>query len=340
MPRHPFAPPRGTFAHVDVPSRHLEGNLLGDPATRRVYVYLPPGHENGGPYPLLVDLVGFTGSGPKHLAWRAFDESVPQKVDRLVAEGKMGEVVVAFPDCFTRLGGNQYVDSLAMGHWEGFLLDDMLPALEQAFPIAKGRDHRGVFGKSSGGYGAMAHAMKHGDAWGAAACHSGDMAFEWCYLPDFPGVLDALAKHGGIPGFLDHVDEARKVGGGDLHVLMTLAMAATYDPDPRAPCGVRLPVDLTTCELDPERWAAWLAHDPVRLADRPEVQESLGSLEGLYVDCGDRDQYHLHYGARQLVAKLERAGIAHRYAHFDDTHSGVDYRMDQSLPFLYAALAG
>src|SRR5271165_1335481 len=32
----------------------------------------------------------------------------------------MPPVVVAFPDCFTRLGGNQYINSASMGAWEDF----------------------------------------------------------------------------------------------------------------------------------------------------------------------------------------------------------------------------
>jgi len=30
--------------------------------------------------------------------------------------------------------------------------------------------------------------------------------------------------------------------------------------------------------------------------------------------------------------------VEHRYEEFNDTRSGIDYRMDQSLPFLYRAL--
>jgi S-formylglutathione hydrolase FrmB len=54
-----------------------------------------------------------------------------------------------------------------------------------------------VFGKSSGGYGAITHALRHSDVWAAAACHSGDMGFELSYLPDMPAVLRSLA--GAIP---------------------------------------------------------------------------------------------------------------------------------------------
>ncbi|MDN3719264.1 hypothetical protein QW131_08660 [Roseibium salinum] len=51
---------------------------------------------------------------------------------------------------------------------------------------------------------------------------------------------------------------------------MTLAMAATYDPDPDPDvfCGIRLPADPETCEIIEERWNAWLEWDPVHIVDR------------------------------------------------------------------------
>ena len=71
---------------------------------------------------------------------------------------------------------------------------------------------------------------------------------------------------------------------------------------------------------------------------RDEVPRELKSLHGIYIDCGSRDQYHIHYGARTLSKRLAQARIRHTYEEFDDTHSDVDYRMDVSLPFLYRAL--
>jgi hypothetical protein len=119
---------------------------------------------------------------------------------------------------------------------------------------------------------------------------------------------------------------------------MVRAMAATYDPDPSSFLGIRLPVDLETCERIPERWAAWLAWDPLTLVERHG--DDLRRLRALYIDCGDVDQYNLVYGSRRLHRILERIGVAHRYEEFPDDHSKVDYRMDESLPFLAAALSG
>lgn len=328
--------PRGQLDSVTIDSRALRDNLLGDPHERRVDLYIPAGHDGRG-LPLLVDLVGFTAGGPAHTNWKNFGENVPERADRLIAEGKLPPVVIAFPDCFTRLGGNQYINSAALGRWEDFLIDEMLPAVEARLGCG-GPGRRGVFGKSSGGYGSIIHAMRRADTWSAAACHSGDMGFELAYLPDMPNLLRALARHdGSIERFITAaIETPNKTKDADIHILMDLAMAATYDPDPSQFLGIRLPVTPDTCELIEERWANWLKWDPALIVD--QHAEALKSLKGLYIDCGDIDQYNLVYGARRLHRSLERLGIKHRYEEFPDNHSSVDYRMDESLPFLGRAL--
>jgi S-formylglutathione hydrolase FrmB len=115
-------------------------------------------------------------------------------------------------------------------------------------------------------------------------------------------------------------------------------MAASYDPDPTQFLGLRLPVTADTCELIPERWANWLAHDPV--VKLQAQADGLRRLKALYIDCGVADQFNLLYGARRFTRRLTELGIAHRYEEFDDNHSAVDYRMDESLPFLAKALTG
>jgi enterochelin esterase-like enzyme len=339
VPIHPFDPPRGRCETIVVDSRALGDNLLGDPARRSVVLYLPEDYERSdAEYPLFLVLAGYGGSGLRHAAWRAFGESLPQRIDRLVAQGRMGPVILAMPDGFTSLGGNQYINSPATGRWEDFLLEDLLPRIERDYRVGRGPAHRVIFGKSSGGYGAMVQALKHGGQWAAVACHSGDMGFDLLYRRDLPVMLDGLARHGGSPArFIEAMRAATKLRGTESHVLMLLAMAASYDPDPGAPFGVRLPVDPHTCTVLPERWQRWLEHDPLALIEHRDCQARLRGLKGLLLDCGSQDQYFLHYGARALVRRLEALGIDHRYEEFDDSHSGIDYRLDVSLPFLYRA---
>ncbi|MDE2475746.1 MAG: enterochelin esterase [Alphaproteobacteria bacterium] len=328
-------PPAGTVHRLTFESRVLRHNPLGDNPLRDIHVYVPHGHDGKG-LPLLVDLVGFTAGGPAHTNWRNFTENIPEQADRLIASGEMPPALIAFPDCFTRLGGNQYINSAGMGLWDDFLRHEAVPFVEQRFSCG-GAGKRGVFGKSSGGYGAMIHALLHPDFWPAAACHSGDMGFPLMYLPEFPDVLRAIAKHdNSIQNWLENFYAKRKVKDDEVHILMMFAQCATFDPDPQSFMGVRLPVDIETCEFIPERWNKWMAWDPLTLVE--SRAEGLKQMKLLFIDCGDIDQYNLVYGARRMRRVLQRLGVAHIYEEFPDNHSSIDYRMDRSLPLLAKTL--
>lgn len=356
--------PTGTLIVVEHESKVLAGNPLGDPHVRRFPVWLPPQYDqgrSGRQFPVLYDLVGYTGSGWSHTNWQNFAENLPDRLDRLNLERKMGPAIVVFPDCFTSLGGNQYINSSAIGRYADYLTRELIPFIDGEFRTLADRDHRGCFGKSSGGYGAIVHGMRYPQYWGAVADHSGDAYFDFCYRSDWPNTLTELTRYrkparrdgaydvnrateklkaglddGRVARFLEAFRGKEKPSGAEVMVLMNLCMAATYDPSPSAPNGFRLPFNLETGELIESRWKQWLKHDPVNMV--AEHRKALKSLKGIFIDCGWRDQFHIHFGCRQLSRALTRAGVAHRYEEFDDTHSGIDYRMDRSLPFLYRAL--
>ena len=346
-------------------SQILKGNPLGDPHIRKVAVWLPPHYDRDGGrrFPVLYDLVGFTGSGLSHVGWKPFGDNVPERAARLVHEQKMGPAIVVFPDCFTAFGGNQYVNSSAIGDYADYLTREIIPFVDREFRTLASREHRGCFGKSSGGYGAMLHGMKYPEHWGAIADHSGDAYFDFVYRHDWPNTLSELARHrqprrkpgaydalresrrkglpegkddGRIGRFLKSIWSREKLSSAETHAIMNLCMAATYDADPRAPNGFRVPFNLETGELLAERWRHWQRHDPVNLVSR--YRSNLKTLRGIFIDCGWRDQYQIHYGARILSKRLSEEGVRHVYEEFDDSHSDIDYRMDVSLPFLYRAL--
>ena len=116
---------------------------------------------------------------------------------------------------------------------------------------------RGVFGKSSGGYGGITHALRQSDIWAAAACHSGDMGFELCYL-DMRAVLRSLAgAENSIERWWQQLEAATKHSEGSGRVVNALAMAASYDPIPRSSSApqTRLPITFDICEVIEERCA-------------------------------------------------------------------------------------
>lgn len=363
--------PEGRTVVLEHTSRVLADNALGDPHHRKLAVWLPPqydqavasrrGKSGGKKFPVLYDLVGFMGSGFSHVNWRNLEENIPERAARLIHEKKMGPAILVFPDCFTALGGNQYINSSAIGNYADYLTKELIPFVDREFRTLASRDHRGCFGKSSGGYGAIIHGMKYAKYWGAVASHSGDAYFDFVYMNDWPKTLTEIMKYrkakrvagainvlkdekkaaqgkddGRVKGFLEHVWKKEKLTDAEGHALMIIAMAASYDPDPRAPLGFRVPFNLETGERIDARWNAWLKHDPINLVKTHRA--ALKSLKGIYIDCGWRDQYSIHFGSRILSKRLAQSGVKHVYEEFDDTHSGVDYRMETSLPFLYKAL--
>ena len=190
----------GTVVVLEHRSKILADNPLGDPSLRKLGVWLPAEYDQGAThgrgtrFPVLYDLVGFTGTGIAHLNWKPFSENVAERAARLVREQRMGPAIIVFPDCFTSLGGNQYVNSTAIGRYADFLLQEVIPLVDREFRTLASREHRGCFGKSSGGYGAMIHGMKYASHWGAIANHSGDAYFDFIYRADWPNTLNEVGR--------------------------------------------------------------------------------------------------------------------------------------------------
>ena len=330
-------PPRSTGQVVAVEHRSeiLAGNPLGDPAARVVHVYLPPGYDAQPDrrYPVLWNLAAFTSSGPAQVAWRNHGENLPGRLDRLIESGALPPVLCAFPDSYTALGGNQFVNSPAIGRYADYLCDELVALVDRTFRTIPESSARAVFGKSSGAFGALHLAMHRPGVFAAVASHAGDCGFDRVYLRDFPVCCDQLAGFDGdLEAFVRWFWRARRPGHRAFHALMTLCLAASYSPDSAAPLGLALPFNLRTCRLDPEIWSRWLAFDPVNAA--PRYSEELKSLAALWIDAGDRDQYFIHYGTRELHEKLDESGIDHHFEEFEGTHSGIDWRFDHSLPWL------
>ncbi len=322
-----------------VDSALLQGNAAGDPHVRRVPVYLPPSYDASPTrrYPVVYVLTGFTGRGRMLLNDNPWSPSLDDRMDAMIERG-CDEMILVMPDCFTRFGGSQYLNSSATGRYQDHLVGELVPWIDGRYRTLASRDHRGVAGKSSGGYGALIMGLKHADTFGALACHSGDVCFDYCYRPDLPKFCAAIQRGGGLESWLKHFEAGVQKSSDDLHVLNMLAMAACYSPNPATrPFGLDLPIDVATGRWRDEVWQRWLEHDPLLLVERH--YDALRSLRLLYLDCGTRDEWNLHLGARLFVERLEQFRVTHEYQEYDDGHMNVSYRYDTSLPKLARALA-
>ncbi|HEX8636510.1 MAG TPA: alpha/beta hydrolase-fold protein, partial [Pyrinomonadaceae bacterium] len=173
-------------------SRILKGNPLGDALIRDVIVYLPPDYDENERYPAVYALTGFTGRGRMMLNDNAFTPNFAERMDKLIAEGVIKPMIAVLPDCFTRYGGSQYINSTATGNYEDYLIEEIVPFVDESFRTIADKNSRAVMGKSSGGYGALIMAMRHAETFGLACSTSGDCCFNYCYLPDLPKAFRAI----------------------------------------------------------------------------------------------------------------------------------------------------
>jgi S-formylglutathione hydrolase FrmB len=247
----------------------------------------------------------------------------------LITSGACPPVIVAAPDCFTRVGGNQYINSAGTGRYEDYLVDEVIPFVDAHYKTLP-RGAWGVFGKSSGGYGSIVLGMHRPDVFRAIADHSGDSCFELCYIPDFCGALDAYREAGGPAAWLESYWRApNRRAKKHMKPLNILGMQTHYSPG-------EWPFNLMNGEFNPAVWEKWRAHDPVNMVQAHAG--ALAKLAAIYVDCGTKDEFALHWGARALTDKLRAASLAVRHEEFDDGHMTIPYRYDTSVPFLVESI--
>jgi enterochelin esterase family protein len=335
---------RGRVDIVWHESRLLADNPLGDPAQREIGVYLPPSYERGNRrYPVVVFLSGYTGTGLQLLNRQAWTLPLDRRLDQLIADARAAEVIVVLPDCMTRYGGSQYVDSPAIGRYESYLTEEVIPFVDARYRTVPKREGRAVLGKSSGGFGAFTLARHRPDLFGAVGSHAGDSAFDLSYQKEFGRTLLTLEKKGGARGFLSWFDEQPGKSGAAIEVMSNICCAAAWSPKPSGPYsygeGFDLPFSPLTGALIPEVWSRWLAWDPVQRLKEPRFIDALRRMQAVYLDAGLADEYYLQLGTRQIAAALARLGITHTHEEFDGGHMNTPYRYDRSFAFLSKALA-
>jgi hypothetical protein len=333
--------PAGRFDELTFESDVLAGNPLGDPHERPLWVYVPPGYDEEPErrYPSVYLIQGLTGQLDMWRNRAAFRQNFPELADELFASGEAQPCILVWVDCWTSLGGSQFLDSPGTGRYHTYLCDEVAPFVDERYRTMPAAEHRGIAGKSSGGYGAMVTPMLRPDLFGGLATHAGDALFEAAYLPDFRRSVRALRDHydGSFERFWQDFRSRPALTKETDHVLLNdWCMAACYSADEDG--TVRLPYDPATGELLPDVWERWLAWDPVRMA--PRYADALRSLRAIYIDAGTRDEFFLDNGAEAFRRALAELGVTDVYFElFDAKHGGIDYRYPLGLKYLAERLA-
>ena len=330
----------GRLDRHTVTSTLLRGNPLGDPHERPLWVYVPPGYDDGDErYPAVYVIQGYTG----HLSMWAnrtpFRQPFVETADAVFAGGAPGCVVV-YVDAWTAYGGSQFVDSPGTGRYHSYLCDEIVPWVDEHYRTLPQRESRAIAGKSSGGFGAMITPMLRPDLFGALATHAGDSLYELCYVPDFGKAVRALRDYDQDiqAWWADFRSRPAFTNPDDSTLLMMLGVSACFSA--REDGTPELPFDPLTGVLRPQLWQRWLDWDPVRMV--AGHAEAVRSLRAVWIDAGTSDEWFLDLGAEAFRAEVARAGLPDERVHFelfDAGHGGIDHRYPLSLAWLAERLA-
>jgi S-formylglutathione hydrolase FrmB len=324
-------------------SELLRPNPLGDPHERPLWVYLPPGYQDQERlFPSVYLLHGYGGTVASWGDRPAHGRTVLEMIDEAFATGQADPAVVVCVDGWTRYGGSQYVDSTGTGRYQSYLCDEIVAYIDGRYRTIADRDHRGVMGKSSGGFGALAASMLRPEVFGACASHAGDAFYEVLYQPRLREIVRALRPWDGDIGawWADFEARCPDVLPGERVLEYVLGVAACFSPDA---AGVPvLPVDTRTGDLIQDVWRQWLAWDPVRMI--PRYSDALRSMRAVWIDAGSADEFFLDLGAQALDRALRTLGMTAGAVHFDIVpgadHEAIGYRQVHSLSWLTGTLSG
>ncbi len=318
-------------------SEILDDNAWGDPSERKLPIYLPPNYSDRRkePYPVVFLLAGWSGRGANYLAdGGAFSFSLAERLDTLIQTRQMDPVIVVFPDCATRLGASQYVNSSVNGNYMDYLCDELVDWVDQRFHTHKSRDYRGLIGHSSGGFGALATAMMRSDRFSALCSSAGDSWYGYLYTHTIPTTINTLAQAGGVGPFVDRFLQCPNprglLGHAATITMLNLCMCSCFMPNPHVPhIKGDLWFDLDTGELIADVWNRFLAWDPLNMVEHHVTE--LKSMAWIHLEAGTEDEYGLQLGHRQLAAKLSRLGIDHVIDEYPGKHGGHHYRMPNRI---------
>ena len=320
----------GQLIRSPLTSNVLRNNALEDPTTRDVLVYVPPGD---GPFPVVMMLPGFAANHLSMVGFNPWKENTIEAFDSQIARGESKKAIIVMPDCMTRWGGSQFVDSAATGRYQTYLADEVIPHVDEHFNTLKHREARGVVGRSSGGFGALRLGMDRPDVVSVIGSHAGDADFDVTMRPMLTNAATAIAKEGSVAAFAERVIDGGPKGAAEFEAVLVIANSAAYAPNQSNTLPYAdLPMSIENGRVRQDAWDKWLSHDPIHRIT--SCRDALKEMALVFIDAGNRDEHGLHFAARELAKEI--SGIAPQVIHeeFDGGHRGTSFRYLRSLPLI------
>lgn len=333
---------KGDIKEIKHQSNILKNNTYNDSCTRSHFAYVPRSvaQKKDTKIPIIYGLPTYGRTAKQFFVPERIDKiSIVSRINKLIEQG-MNECIFVALDCMTSLGGNQYTNG-ASGNYADYIVHEAIPKIESELNASLNIGQRSILGTSSGGYGSLFLSLNYPNYFSAVACHSGDVGFEYSYIPEIPLLINRLdantqSDDQKLLNIIEKYHKIKQHTPSVMHDLVLLGAAASYSPEKSSKVGFKMPFDLYTGKINENIWAKWIEMDLINLVEN--LGGNLRSLKMVFIDCGNRDQYGSHLGARQLSSLLNKKNINHIYEEFNGTHTDIEYRYEYSMPKLVNAM--
>ncbi len=314
---------------LKVKSLALENNYLKDNPERINIILWPKDIEfkAGSFNNMVMYLCGFANNSTFSVNLKKFDLNPIQKIDNLVFNNEAPCIPYIFLDAWTPLGGSQFINSEYSGNFEYYIVDEVYAFLKDNLDITE------IYplGGSSGGYGALHLMSKFPEIFNLGMSLAPDSFFEGQLLPDMLAVGKYIKEFGSLDKtHKAFINNEFPKGKDYFKLLNVLAMAFCYSP--KSELGPVMPIDLKTGIINETIWAEYKKNDPVNfLVSR---KENLKKLKGLFLEVGNKDEFYLYYGARQIKTVLDKSVENFYFNEFNGGHFKLSNRHSLALSWL------
>jgi enterochelin esterase family protein len=330
----PFELKSFNFKTLIVNSKALAQNPLADPTARRQFILSPKNLR--ADTPVVFCLSGYGSDAWKNFSFAGFDSNLAQDLDLWTQEKQIPEALYIFVNSWTKWGGSQFINSVGSGRYEDYIIQDLIPEFQKDFPEVADTKNWVVMGGSSGGYGALSLGSKYPDLFPYVVALAPDSLFDVSLLPEIYKYLPYIQEHGGIKSFIKAYEQGLiKVNHDILFGLLNLiAMTHSYALQ-NTKGDLQFPITLDG-ELDVQIWQSWLRHDPVQFLSARS--DNLKKLKALKIFTGDKDEYGLQFGSRQIYKSLKAKSVNIEYTELHGTHRSLKHFRNPALISVFQAI--
>jgi hypothetical protein len=152
----------GKVVNVNIPAPSLANNIIGEPTSQPIAVYLPPSYEKETEkrYPVIYFLLGYDEKVSDYLNGYA-GYYLESTMNSNVTQGRIKEIILVIVNGNNLIDGCFFNNSPVTGNWEDFVVKDAVNYMDKNYRTIPKASSRAITGVSMGGYGSLHFSMKH-----------------------------------------------------------------------------------------------------------------------------------------------------------------------------------